>query len=39
MIEKASSHVSVLTPARFIGRDSTTAQPGFAENQSGDLSQ
>jgi predicted nucleic acid-binding protein len=39
MIEKASSHVSVLTPASFIGRDSTTAQPGFAENQSGDLSQ
>ena len=39
MIERASSHVSVLTPASFIGRDSTTGQPGFAENQSGDFSQ
>lgn len=39
MLEKARGHVSVLTPASFIGRDSTTAQPGQAENQSGDLPQ
>lgn len=36
MVERVGSHVSVFTPASFIGRDSTTAQPVLPENQSGD---
>lgn len=37
MLERASSHVSVFTPASFIGRDNSTADSAAPENQSGDL--